>query len=121
MSTAQRSTPEGKVAAALIKAVKARGGFIRKLRWENRVGAPDYLIAIRGYVYFVETKAPGEKVRPAQAAEFRKLKDAKKSVLVLDRAELAETLVEILTGPCVAAGSGDTYACLGDFLYEAHL
>lgn len=121
MSATQRSTPEGQVAAALIKAVEARGGFIRKLKWENRVGAPDYLIAIKGHVYFVETKAPGKKVRPAQAAEFRKLHDARQFVFVLDRAELAETLIEILTGPGASAGSGDTYACIGDFLYEAHL
>lgn len=121
MSATQRSTPEGQVAAALIKAVEARGGFIRKLKWENRVGAPDYLVAFNGHVFFIETKAPGKKVRPAQAAEFRKLHDARQIVLVLDRAELAETLVEILIGPCCAAGSGDTYARIGDFLYEAHL
>lgn len=98
MSATQRSTPEGQVAAALIKAVEARGGFIRKLKWENRVGAPDYLIAFCGAVYFVETKAPGKKVRPSQAAEFRRLGEAGIHVLVLDSVDRAEELTEALSG-----------------------
>lgn len=98
MSATQRSTPEGQVAAALIKAVESRGGFIRKLKWENRVGAPDYLIAINGHVYFVETKAPGKKVRPSQAAEFRRLGEVGIHVMALDSVDRAEELAEALSG-----------------------
>ena len=98
MSATQRSTPEGQVAAALIKAVEARGGFIRKLKWENRIGAPDYLVVFCGVVSFVETKAPGKRVRPSQAAEFRRLGEAGIHVLVLDSVDRAEVLAEALSG-----------------------
>ena len=65
---------ESDVARYLIKCVTERGGIIRKVSWEGRANAPDYLVMLNGISVFVETKAPGEKPRPLQVREFEKLK-----------------------------------------------
>ena len=61
---------ERDVAAYLTKRVAEIGGICRKVSWEGRSDAPDYLIMVGGYHFFVETKAPGEKPRESQTREF---------------------------------------------------
>lgn len=75
-------TPEGKIADFLCREARRRGLFVRKCRWEGRVGCPDYLIIRDGRAFFVETKAPGESPRPSQVAEFDRLRAAGASVVV---------------------------------------
>lgn len=58
------------IAAYLIKRVTECGGIIRKVAWEGRSDAPDYLVMCGGIHIFVETKAPGKKPRPSQLREF---------------------------------------------------
>ena len=67
-------TPEGKVAAYLKKRVKEIGGICRKISWEGRSDAPDYLVMCCGMSYFVEIKAPGESPRLSQVREFKRLR-----------------------------------------------
>lgn len=77
-------TPEHRVAQALINAATKRGLFIRKLRWEGRVGAPDYIILAGGRAFFVEAKAPGETPRASQCAEFARIGETGCPVTIVD-------------------------------------
>lgn len=65
-----RKLKERDIAAYLTKRVAEMGGIYRKVSWEGRSNAPDYLIMVGGYHFFVETKAPGEKPRESQTREF---------------------------------------------------
>ncbi len=66
---------ERDIAAYLTKRVTEIGGIYRKVSWEGRADAPDYLIMVGGAHFFIETKAPGEKPRPSQIREFAKMFD----------------------------------------------
>lgn len=91
------TTPEGRVSAALRQEVIKAGGEIRKVQWQGRVGAPDWLVMAWGGAVFVETKAPGEVPRASQIVEFRRLYHASGiPVLVLDRAADAVEVVNLL-------------------------
>lgn len=61
---------EADIAAYLIKRVSEVGGICRKVAWEGRSDAPDYLVMCGGIHAFVETKSPGKKPRPSQLREF---------------------------------------------------
>lgn len=89
--------PEGRVSAALRQAVINHGGEIRKVQWQGRAGAPDWLVMLLGGALFVETKAPGEVPRRSQIVEFRHISRASGiPVLVLDRAEDAIDIIDAL-------------------------
>lgn len=91
------ATPEGRVSAALRQAVIRYGGEIRKVQWQGRVGAPDWLVMLWGGALFVETKAPGEVPRRSQIVEFRRISRASGiPVLVLDRAADAIDIIDAL-------------------------
>ena len=90
-------TPEGRVSAAMRQAVIRLGGEIRKVQWQGRVGAPDWLVMIFGGAVFVETKAPGEFPRCSQIVEFRRIYRASGiPVLVIDRAEDSIDIIDAL-------------------------
>lgn len=102
------TTPEGRVSAALRQCVINAGGEIRKVQWQGRVGAPDWLVMLKGGAVFVETKAPGEVPRRSQIVEFRRLYHASAiPVLVLDRAGDACDIVGALRAR--AAGNREAY------------
>lgn len=86
-------TPEGFIAAALLREAETAGLFIRKCRWEGRVGCPDYLVIRHGTAIFIETKAPGEHPRKSQIAEFAKIKENGVAVYVVDTTEKAKKAV----------------------------
>lgn len=91
------TTPEGRVSAALRQTVIGLCGEIRKVQWQGRVGAPDWLVMIFGGAVFVETKAPGEVPRRSQIVEFRRIYQASGiPVLVIDRAEDAIDIIDAL-------------------------
>lgn len=91
------TTPEGRVSAALRQAVINCGGEIRKVQWQGRVGAPDWLVMLWGGALFVETKAPCGVPRRSQRAEFSRISRASGiPVLVIDRAEDAIDIVNAL-------------------------
>lgn len=62
------TTPEGKVRDYLLKKCKDYGLVPYKLNFENRRGAPDWLITGMGKHLFIELKAPNGKLSPAQEA-----------------------------------------------------
>lgn len=91
------TTPEGRVSAALRQAVIRYNGEIRKVQWQGRVGAPDWLVMLSGGAVFVETKAPGDVPRRSQIVEFSRISSASGiPVLVIDRAEYASDVIDAL-------------------------
>ena len=67
-------TPEGKIQKYAKDRLEALGGLVRKLSYENRVGAPDLLVLLPGgIVWFVEVKKDeNTKPDPHQLREDRK-------------------------------------------------
>ena len=91
------TTPEGRVSAALRQAVLNYDGEIRKVQWQGRVGAPDWLVMMWGCAVFVEAKAPGARPRKSQLVEFERIERASGiPVLVIDRAEDASRIIDAL-------------------------
>lgn len=87
-------TPEHRVAAALVKAAKEEHVYLRKCHWEGRIGAPDYIALRHGRAFFIETKAPGERPRPSQRAEFDRIRtEGCCPVIVVDSVELARAVI----------------------------
>lgn len=87
-------TPEHRVAAALVRAAKEEHVYLRKCHWEGRMGAPDYIALKHGRAFFIETKAPGERPRPSQRAEFDRIRtEGHCPVIVVDSAELARAVI----------------------------
>lgn len=67
---------------------------LRKCHWEGRVGAPDYIALKHGRAFFIETKAPGERPRPSQLAEFGRIRtEGGCPVIVVDSVELAHAVI----------------------------
>ena len=91
------TTQEGRVSAALRQAVINYGGEIRKVQWQGRVGAPDWLVMMFGCALFVETKATGARPRKSQLEEFGRIERASGiPVLVIDRAIHAIDIIQAL-------------------------
>lgn len=89
---------ERAVAKALVEAAKAQDLFIRKCRWEGRVGAPDYIVLRDGTAHFIETKAPGERPRASQIAEFRAIQTAGATVWIVDSIPAATAAIRAIAG-----------------------
>lgn len=107
------TTPEGRVSSALRQSVINHGGEIRKVQWQGRAGAPDWLVMLCGCALFVETKAPGEVPRRSQIVEFRRIYHASCiPVLVIDRAEDAIDIIDALLSR--AEGNREAYRRLID-------
>lgn len=52
------TTPEGKLKAYLVKRSRELGLYAYKLSFENRRGAPDWMIVGNGKLCFIELKTP---------------------------------------------------------------
>lgn len=103
------TTPEGRVSAALRQAVINYGGEIRKVQWQGRVGAPDWLVMLWGGALFVETKAPGVVPRRSQIVEFSRISRASGiPVLVIDRAEDAYDIIDAML--YLSEGNHESYS-----------
>ena len=115
------TTPEGRVSAALRQAVIRYNGEIRKVQWQGRVGAPDWLVMMNGGALFVETKAPGEVPRRSQIVEFSRIFRASGiPVLVIDRAEYVFDVIDALL--YLAEGDYEAYRRLiEDYSFERFL
>lgn len=84
---------ESEIEAYLVKRVKELGGDTRKLKWIGRRGAPDRFVMLYGG-FFVELKAPGEKLRPEQEREHAFLRDNGVEVYVVDTIEGVDELLD---------------------------
>lgn len=115
------TTPEGRVSAALRYYVISNCGEIRKVEWQGRVGAPDWLVMLGGGALFVETKAPGDVPRRSQMVEFHRIyRESGIPVLVIDRAEYAKDIIDALLSR--AEGDDETYRLMIEkFSFERFL
>ena len=85
---------ERDVAAYLVKRVGEIGGICRKVSWEGRADAPDYLVMCHGDFALVETKAPTGKPRPSQLREFAAIDECGgETVAVVRTPDDVDTLV----------------------------
>lgn len=95
-----RETGRSGVAAHLCKRVRAiEGGYIRKVKFEGRNGAPDYLVFLPGHKvlkkpFFVETKAPKKDPRINQSREIEKLERMGFKVFVPRSKEDVDSLID---------------------------
>lgn len=89
-----KALKERDIAAYLVKRVTEIGGICRKVAWEGRSDAPDYLVMLNGDFAFVETKAPTGKPRPSQLREFSAMEThAGETVVVVRTPEEVDTLI----------------------------
>lgn len=98
---------ERDVVAYLLRRVDATGGQYRKLAYEGRVGAPDYLVfypiavdhlvAFAPIACFVECKAPGKQPNVIQSRELKTLGSSGLHVAVVSTVEQADQLVGSLS------------------------
>ena len=96
-----RKTPfeglrERDVAKHLKNVVDGLGGEVRKVRWEGRPHAPDYLVLLRGRSVWIETKRPGEEARAGQHREHERMWRSGMQVTVLDSVELVDAWAEMV-------------------------
>lgn len=79
----------------LQRKVKAAGGVCLKFISPGNSGVPDRLILFdRGRIAFAELKRPGEKPRPLQLVQIRKLRDLGFRVYVISSEEEIAELVK---------------------------
>lgn len=87
-------TRESSVERYLVKRVKELGGEAYKFVSPGRRGVPDRLVVLPGgRLFFVECKAPGQKVRATQAREIARLIELEQTVYVVDSREEADRLL----------------------------
>jgi hypothetical protein len=95
------STPESRVEKHFVERVKATGGFVRKLKWIGRNGAPDRIVwwhkhpAVSANPIFVELKRPKGKAAPHQVEEHMKMMSSGLRVFVLDTVEKVDAFVDV--------------------------
>ena len=91
---------EKQIEQKLIKAVKAMGGIAPKLISPGFDGMPDRLVLLpKGYIGFVEVKAPGRKPRPIQVSRIKLLRRLGFKAYILDDEEkIGEIINDIMGG-----------------------
>lgn len=87
-------TPEGKIAAHLVRRCRELALEQRKLSYEGRRGAPDRMVWGRGRLAFIELKAPGEKPRRQQEHELRRLSTSGAVVGIASTTEEVDRLLK---------------------------
>lgn len=93
-----KALKERDIAAYLTKRVAEIGGISRKLSYEGRSDAPDYLIMANGLLAFAEVKAPGQKPRASQMREFKAIEEhACEPVFVITRKEEVDVFIHGIT------------------------
>ena len=71
------------------------GHEVRKVKWIGRNGAPDRLVLLpEGRSLWVELKAPGGRLRPAQVREHERLRAKGQWVEVIDSIARVDALIE---------------------------
>ena len=88
---------EKEIEAALVMAVKDRGGLAPKLISPGFDGMPDRLVLLPdGKSAFVELKAPGKKPRAIQFRRIRELVGLGYGVFVIDSMEMIEEVLDAI-------------------------
>jgi len=90
---------EKTIESKLKKAVLNRGGLCVKFVSPSFAGVPDRIILLpSGKFAFVETKAPGEEMRPLQKRRKRQLEALGFKVYCLDKTEKIGDLLDEIQG-----------------------
>lgn len=90
---------EAAVERLLVQAVEAVGGKAFKFASPGNAGAPDRIVLLDGRAYFVELKAPGQRLRSLQRYRQRQFARLGFTVHVIDSPEkVAEFIRQIDTG-----------------------
>lgn len=89
------STPEGRVQKYAKERFEALGGLVRKLSYENRVGAPDLLVVLPGgIIWFVEVKKDeNTKPDPHQLREHERMRKRGANVFVVGSMKQVDTII----------------------------
>ncbi|EDK5981146.1 VRR-NUC domain-containing protein [Salmonella enterica subsp. enterica serovar Dublin] len=89
-------TKEGRVQKYAKDRFEALGGLVRKLSYENRVGAPDLLVILPGgLVWFVEVKKDeNTKPDPHQLREHERMRKRGANVFVVGSEKQVDKLIE---------------------------
>ena len=88
-------TKEGRVQKYAKERFEALGGLVRKLSYENRVGAPDLLVILPGgIVWFVEVKKDeNTKPDPHQLREHERMRKRGANVFVVGSIKQVDDLI----------------------------
>ena len=86
---------EKQIEQKLVRTVKAAGGWALKFTSPGTAGVPDRIVLMPpGRAAFVETKAPGKKLRPLQIRRKKQLEKLGFKVYVIDDPEQIRKLME---------------------------
>ena len=89
---------ENTVEGYLRKRVRAAGGKCYKFVCPGHIGAPDRICIFQNNrIYFVETKAAGEKPRPTQLMFHRELAALGVTVRIIDTREKVRAFIKAVT------------------------
>ena len=90
---------EREIERKLVNAVKKQGGLCWKFTSPGTAGVPDRIILMpKGHIAFVETKAPGETMRPLQEKRKRQLESLGFKVFCLDSVEDIPKVISEIEG-----------------------
>ena len=90
---------EREIERKLVDAVKERGGICWKFTSPGTAGVPDRIVLMpKGRIAFVETKAPGETMRPLQEKRKRQLESLGFKVFCLDSIEDIPKVISEIEG-----------------------
>lgn len=90
---------EADVERLLERAVETAGGKAFKFTSPGNAGVQDRLVLLNGRAYFVELKAPGQKLRPLQRYRQRQLKRLGFEPYVIDSVAGVREFVEAISTP----------------------
>lgn len=87
----------------MLEQAKANGVLARKVVWEGRDGAPDWVLMAKpvnafltGRTIWAELKATGEEPEPHQKREHNRLREHGQIVLVLDSVDSVDFAIALL-------------------------
>lgn len=87
---------EREVDQHLVRRVRSKGGYARKIEYTSVNGCPDRLVLLNG-VHFVELKAPGKKPSAVQAREHARYAEHGIKVWVCDSKESVNAFIQEIT------------------------
>lgn len=92
-------TSESSIERKLKREIDRLGGKALKFTSPGMAGVPDRIVLLPGgQVFFVELKAPGQKMRPLQLKRQRELEALGFTVKCLDRIEAVDEFIREVVG-----------------------
>lgn len=85
---------ESQIERALVSAVKAKGGEVRKVKWIGRNSAPDRLVMLPNNSFWAELKAPQQQATAAQQREHERMRRMGQRVEVIDSLDKISELIK---------------------------